>query len=56
MTAMVQKPTEIMDVLRKLQALDDEIRDIRDGRNALVANMERLHTVLSHLDLSLIHI
>jgi len=50
MTAMVQKPTEIMDVLRKLQALDDEIRDIRDGRNALVANMERLHTVLSHLD------
>lgn len=43
-------PAEIMDVLRKLQAIDDEIRDIRTSRDALVGNMERLRKVLHHLD------
>jgi uncharacterized protein len=46
----VTTPAEIMDVLRKMQALDDEIRDIRVGRDALVGNMERLKKVLNHLD------
>ncbi len=46
----VTTPAEIMDVLRKMQALDDEIRDIRVGRDALVGNMERLNKVLNHLD------
>lgn len=47
---LVQKPAEVVDTLRKLQAIDDEIRDIRTGRDVLVKNMERLKTVLSHLD------
>ena len=46
----VTTPAEIMDTLRKMQALDDEIRDIRVGRDALVGNMERLKKVLNHLD------
>ena len=46
----VTTPAEIMDVLRKMQALDDEIREIRVGRDALVGNMERLKKVLNHLD------
>lgn len=46
----VTTPAEIMDVLRKMQALDDEIRDIRVGRDALAGNMERLKKVLNHLD------
>lgn len=46
----VTTPAEIMDVLRKMQALDDEIREIRVGRDALVGNMDRLKKVLSHLD------
>lgn len=48
--SVAKNPAEIMDVLRKLQALDDEIRDIAVGRDALVENMERLKRVLHHLD------
>lgn len=47
---VVSKPSEIMDALRRLQAIDDEIRDIRVSRDQMVASMERLHKVLAHLD------
>ena len=43
-------PAQVMDVLRKLQALDDEIRDIRTDRDRLVETLERLKKVLNHLD------
>lgn len=46
----VTQPTQIMDVLRKIQALDDESRDIRTNRDAMVSNLERLRKVLGHLD------
>lgn len=39
-------PRQIIDVLRKLQAIDDEIRDVRETRNGMVSNLEKLETVL----------
>lgn len=51
---IVTKPADIMDVLRKLQALDDESRDIRVSRDAMVSSMERLQKVLNHLDRELV--
>jgi len=47
---VVSTPAEIMDVLRRLQAIDDEIREIRVARDQMVSSMERLQKVLSHLD------
>lgn len=43
-------PAQVVDILRKLQALDDEIRDIRNDRDRLVETLARLKKVLSHLD------
>ena len=40
----------IIDVLRKLQAIDDEIRDVREGRDAMTGNLARLHRVLEMRD------
>lgn len=48
--AHVTEPREILDVLRKLQAIDDEIRDVREGRDAMIGNLERLTRVLEHRD------
>jgi len=48
--AYVTEPREILDVLRKLQAIDDEIRDVREGRDAMIGNLERLKKVLEHRD------
>ncbi len=39
-------PRQIIDVLRKLQAIDDEIRDVRETRNGMVSNLQKLETVL----------
>jgi predicted nucleic acid-binding Zn-ribbon protein len=47
---MAQSPTEILDVLRKLQALDDEIRDIRTLRETRMERLERLRKVLDHMN------
>ena len=46
----VTEPHEILDVLRRLQAIDDEIREVRTSRNAMVGNLERLQKVLQHRD------
>lgn len=39
-------PRQIIDVLRRLQAIDDEIRDVRETRNGMVDNLQKLETVL----------
>ena len=44
--AVVTEPKEILDVLRKLQSIDDEIRDVREGRDAMVSNLTKLNSVL----------
>lgn len=44
--AVVTEPTQILDVLRKLQAIDDDIRDVRESRDAMVSNLDKLNTVL----------
>lgn len=44
---VVTDPREVLDVLRKLQAIDDEIRDVRESRDGMVGNLTRLNTVLS---------
>ena len=44
--ALVTEPKEILDVLRKLQSIDDEIRDVREGRDAMVSNLTKLNSVL----------
>ena len=48
--AHVTEPHEILDVLRRLQAIDDEIREVRTSRNAMIGNLERLQKVLQHRD------
>jgi len=45
--AVATGPREILDVLRKLQAIDDEIRDVRESRDAMVGNLSRLNSVLT---------
>lgn len=39
-------PQQIIDVLRRLQTIDDEIRDVRSKRNGMVSNLEKLESVL----------
>jgi len=41
---------EILDVLRALQALDNEIREVVVERDEVRSNLERLQVVLSHMD------
>lgn len=48
--AFVTEPHEILDVLRRLQAIDDEIRDVRTNRDSMVGNLSRLQKVLEHRD------
>jgi predicted nucleic acid-binding Zn-ribbon protein len=36
----------MIDILRKLQALDDEIRDVRETRDGMVAGLRKLQSVL----------
>jgi predicted nucleic acid-binding Zn-ribbon protein len=43
-------PRQIVDVLRKLQAIDDEIREVRETRNGMVENLEKLQAVLEMRD------
>ncbi len=43
-------PREIIDTLRKLQSIDDEIREVRQARDEMIGNLDRLQRVLSHLD------
>lgn len=45
--AVVTDPRQVLDVLRKLQAIDDEIRDVRESRDAMVGNLTRLNSVLA---------
>jgi predicted nucleic acid-binding Zn-ribbon protein len=40
------KPTAVLDVLRKLQSMEDEIKDVRARRDEMVTNIERLRKVL----------
>lgn len=47
---MVTDPRLIIDILRKLQAIDDEIHDVRESRDAMIRNFERLNKVLTHRD------
>ena len=35
-------PRQIIDVLRKLQTIDDEIRHVREKRDGMVENLEKL--------------
>lgn len=46
----VTDPSEIIDVLRKLQSIDDKIRSVREGRDGLLENFEKLNKVLEHRD------
>ncbi|GEM_PF-335448 len=46
----VTEPREILDVLRRLQSIDDEIRDVRESRDSMIGNLERLRKVLEHRD------
>ena len=48
--ANVTEAQKIIDVLRKLQAIDDEIRDVREGRDAMTGNFARLNRVLTTRD------
>ncbi len=48
--ANLTQAQQIIDVLRRLQAIDDEIRDVREGRDAMTGNLERLHRVLEMRD------
>ncbi len=48
--ATLTEAQKIIDVLRRLQAIDDEIRDVREGRDAMTGNLERLHRVLEMRD------
>jgi predicted nucleic acid-binding Zn-ribbon protein len=43
-------PREIIQTLRRLQVLDDEIRQVRRDRDTMVDNLERLRRVLEHFD------
>ncbi len=45
--AIVTEPRQVLDVLRKLQAIDDEIRDVRESRDSMVGNLQRLNEVLA---------
>jgi predicted nucleic acid-binding Zn-ribbon protein len=47
---MVTKPMEVLDVLRRLQALDDEVHDIRERRDAIVGSLNQLRKVLEQFD------
>jgi uncharacterized protein len=47
-------PRQIIDVLRKLQTIDDEIRHVREKRDGMVENLEKLQTVLEIRDGQLI--
>lgn len=46
----VTEAQRVIDVLRKLQAIDDEIRDVRDGRDAMTENFAKLNRVLGMRD------
>jgi len=48
--AQVTEAQKIVDVLRRLQAIDDEIRGVREGRGAMTNNLERLNRVLEMRD------
>ncbi len=50
---MSMNPQQIIDILRKLQAIDDEIRDVRSTRNRMVSNLEKLEAVLETRDTQL---
>ncbi|HAN31581.1 MAG TPA: hypothetical protein DCQ06_08280 [Myxococcales bacterium] len=52
--AAVTEPTQILDVLRKLQAIDDDIRDVREGRDSMLGNLTKLNSVLEERDAQLI--
>lgn len=39
-------PQEIIDILRRLQAIDDEIHDVRAKRDGMVSNLSKLQKVL----------
>ena len=45
--AVVTDPRQVLDVLRKLQAIDDEIHDVRESRSSMIGNLARLNTVLT---------
>lgn len=47
---MVTNPHETLDVLRRLQALDDEVRDIVERRDAIVQTLTQLGKVLDQFD------
>lgn len=44
---MTMTPHQTMDQLRRLQAIDDEVRDIRQRRDAVVATLEQLRRLIS---------
>ena len=46
----VTEAQRVIDVLRRLQAIDDEIRDVRDGRDAMTENFAKLNRVLGMRD------
>ncbi|MCO4760107.1 MAG: hypothetical protein KC502_01280 [Myxococcales bacterium] len=48
--AVVTDPRQILDTLRKLQAIDDEIKDVRESRDGMVSNLTRLTAVLEQRD------
>ena len=47
--AIATSPQEIINVLRKLQALDDETREIRNRRAERMEHLERLRKVIAHM-------
>ncbi|MSQ81735.1 MAG: hypothetical protein EXR77_02315 [Myxococcales bacterium] len=48
-TATATSPQEIINVLRKLQTLDDEAREIRNRRTERLDHLERLRKVIAHM-------
>ncbi len=50
---MTMNPIETLDVLRKLQSLDDEVRDITERRDQIVGKLTQLKRVLEAFDASL---
>ncbi len=47
---MLTQPMEVLDVLRRLQAIDDEVRSIRERRDELVGTLSLLRKVLGQFD------
>ena len=47
--ALATTPHDIIEVLRKLQTLDDEIREIRIRRSERIDQLERLRKIIAHM-------